>query len=69
MKKIILLMSALLVSTASFAAFDKGSDSLKALGSAFKKQSKTAVELKKDLNIVYGGADLSSNTSLAADIA
>jgi hypothetical protein len=69
MRRIILLVGTLLMSSLSFASLEKGSDGLKTLGSAFKKQTKiqSAADTKQDMTMVYGGADL-DNKSLASSI-
>lgn len=68
MRRIILLVGTLLMSSLSFASLEKGSDGLKTLGSAFKKQTKLqTADNKRDLTMVYGGADL-DNKSLASSV-
>jgi len=70
MRKLIILVGAILISTASFAAtpsngFSKNSTSLEKLGAAWK----TEQHVKKnssDLTIVYGGADVSHKPTLVS---
>jgi hypothetical protein len=70
MRRFILLAATLLMSSLSFASLDKGSDALKSLGSAFKKQTKVqnTASNEHNMNMVYGGADLNDKTSLASSI-
>lgn len=68
MKKIILILGAMLIGTGSYADMDH-SNSLKNLGSAWRtEQTLHAKQDKNDITIVYGGADISRRPTLAAHI-
>jgi hypothetical protein len=69
MKQLILLVTAFLISAASFAdvssGLSKGSSQLKALGSAWKSYSSIQPKPNSnDITIVYGGADVSRRPTL-----
>lgn len=69
MKKIILILGAMLIGTASYADMDHSNSALKNLGSAWKaEQMLHAKESKNDITIVYGGADISRRPTLASHI-
>lgn len=70
MKKNILFICAILLSTLAFAGFTKDSPQLKALGSAWKTQASTEsqkdnIRNHQDIMIVYGGQDIESNAALS----
>lgn len=62
MKKIFLLVAAILVSSSSLAdtAFSKNSPQLNSLGSAWKSHHSMQLN-QNDITIVYGGEDVSSH--------
>lgn len=63
MKKILLLVGVMLISASSFA--NTQSSQLNALGSAWKYQpSVQPKQVKNDITIVYGGADISRRPTL-----
>jgi hypothetical protein len=65
MRKLIVFISMLLVGTLSFA----GTSSLHALGAAFKTTQTTKLQPGHDINIVYGGEDVSQKTDLVIQTA
>lgn len=62
MKKLAVFISMLLVGTFSFAS----SSSLHVLGSAFKATQTTKLQPGHDINMVYGGEDVSHKVTLLA---
>ncbi len=68
MRKLMTMLTAILVSTVSFAApLDKHSAQLKTLGSAWKMQQNHPQTLdKNDITMGYGGEDLSKDQHLAS---
>lgn len=72
MKKSLLLIGALLLSSLAFATgFSKDSAQLKAIAGAWKSQASTATQKQDlvshhDITIVYGGQDIASKTDLTA---
>ena len=60
MKKLAIFISMLFVGTLSFA----GSSSLHVLGSAFKATQTAKLQPGHDINIVYGGEDVSHKVTL-----
>ncbi len=66
MKKLMLLIAALVVSTCSFAdvGLTKNSPQLNALGSAWKSHQHQVLN-QHDLTMGYGGADVSRRPTLA----
>jgi len=66
MKKLTLLIAALVVSTCSFAneGLSKNSPQLNALGSAWKSHPAQVLN-QHDLTMGYGGADISRRPTLA----
>lgn len=62
MKKTILFIGALLISTCGFATME--SSQLKALGSAWKSKQSIHPKKEEDITIVYGGADISRRPTL-----
>ncbi len=68
--KLVIMVSALLISTGGFADINSHSAQLKALGSAWKtKQSVNSQQTKNDITMVYGGADVSRRPTLVSHIA
>lgn len=65
MRKLIVFISMLLVGTLSFA----GTSSLHTLGAAFKATQTTKLQPGHDINIVYGGEDVSPKTDLITQTA
>ena len=70
MKKTMLFISVILLSTLAFAGFTKDSPQLKALGSAWKTQASTNTQKDnirnhQDIMIVYGGQDITETAGLA----
>jgi hypothetical protein len=72
MKKALLLIGAILLSSLAFATgFSKDSAQLKALAGAWKSQASTATQKQDlinhhDITIVYAGQDLASKSDEAA---
>ena len=72
MRKLVLLVTALLVGTLSYAGssnFAKNSPSLGALATGWKATQTTNLKPGHDINFVYGGEDMSQKTSLVAPTA
>jgi archaellum component FlaG (FlaF/FlaG flagellin family) len=64
MKKLIVLVGALIISASSIAGFSQSQ--LNTLGTSFKNQTYVHPKLNKsDIAIVYGGADVSRKPTLA----
>lgn len=72
MKRTLLLIGAILLSSLAFATgFSKDSAQLRALAGAWKSQASTATQQQDlvnhhDITIVYGGQDIAGKTDLAA---
>ena len=69
MTKLAILMTLLLVTTISIASsvsFSRNSSSLGALASSWKATETTQLKPGHDINMVYGGADVSPRSAIIA---
>lgn len=66
MKKLALFMTALLLTTLSFAGSTTLTKTQRSVAAAWRSKSTTGLTLRNDLNIVYGGQDVSPRHELAS---
>ena len=69
MKRLALLMTALLVTTLGFASTTTLTNTQRSIAAAWRAKSSTGIALNHDINIVYGGQDVSPRHELASSTA